>query len=134
MEFVIREYTTYDEQEIVSLYERVGWRAYTKEPERLKRAFSRSLKIYGAYQKKKLVGLIRVVGDGVSVVFIQDLLVDPAAQGKGIGSALLQTILQDYQDVYQIHLVTDHNRKMIRFYQKNGLVKDRDWNGCAFTK
>ncbi|WP_289108108.1 GNAT family N-acetyltransferase [uncultured Dubosiella sp.] len=134
MEAVIREYTTYDEQEIVSLYERVGWRAYTKEPERLKQAFSRSLKIYGAYQEKKLAGLIRVVGDGVSVVFIQDLLVDPAAQGKGIGSALLQTILHDYQDVYQIHLVTDHTGKMIRFYQKNGLVKDRDWNGCAFTK
>lgn len=79
MEAVIREYTTYDEQEIVSLYERVGWRAYTKEPECLKQAFSRSLKIYGAYQEKKLAGLIRVVGDGVSVVFIQDLLVDPAA-------------------------------------------------------
>ncbi|WP_305151284.1 N-acetyltransferase [uncultured Dubosiella sp.] len=75
----------------------------------------------------------KINGDGVSV-FIQDLLVDPAAQGKGIGSALLQTILQDYQDVYQIHLVTDHNGKMIRFYQKNGLVKDWDWNGCAFTK
>ena len=34
---IIKEYTTYHEDEIVKLYASVGWTAYTKDPETLKK-------------------------------------------------------------------------------------------------
>jgi len=41
-----------------------------------------------------VVGMGRVVGDGVKYFYIQDLAVDPAYQGNGLGRALLQRILE----------------------------------------
>lgn len=70
MEFLIKEYKNYDETEILNLYKSVGWINYTNNPNMLKSAYSNSLKILGAYEKEKLLGIIRVVGDGHSVVFI----------------------------------------------------------------
>lgn len=43
----------------------------------------------------RAVGMGRVVGDGAIFYYIQDLAVDPAHQGRGIGSRILQTLL-DY--------------------------------------
>ena len=134
MEFSIKEYRDYNEAEILTLYSSVGWTNYTNNPEMLKNAYEHSLKIYGAYVENKLVGIIRVVGDGYSVVFIQDLLIYPEYQGKGIGTALLQYILEEYKDVYQKHLLTENTEKTIRFYKSIGLVMDTDMECRAFSK
>ena len=79
---VIREYRGYREEEILPLYEQVGWTSYTARPAMLENAFRHSLKVLAAYEGKMLVGLIRVVGDGYSIVYIQDILVLPACQRK----------------------------------------------------
>ena len=65
----------YNEEEILSLYKSVGWINYTDNPKMLEDAYANSLRILGAYENEKLLGIIRVVGDGHSVVFIQDILV-----------------------------------------------------------
>lgn len=134
MEFSIKEYSTYNENEILALYSSVGWTNYTDRPEMLKKAYEYSLKVYGAYVDDKLVGIIRVVGDGYSVVFIQDLLIYPEYQRKGIGSALLQHILKEYENVYQKHLLTDNTEKTIAFYKSLGFVMDTDMESRAFSK
>ena len=46
--------------------------------------------------------MVRVVGDGASVILIQDLLVHPEYQRKGIGSQLMRAVLERCEDVYQI--------------------------------
>ena len=89
MEAILKEYIGYNEEEVLGLYESVGWTNYTDNPAMLKYAYLNSLKIYGAYVDDKLIGIIRVVGDGYSVIFIQDLLVHPEFQRKGVGSLLL---------------------------------------------
>ena len=134
MEFTIREYNTYNESEILALYQSVGWTNYTNHPEMLKNAYMHSLKSFGAYEGDKLVGIIRVVGDGYSVVFIQDLLIYPAYQRKGIGTALLQHVLQEYKGVYQKHLLTDNTEKTIAFYKSVGFMMDMDIGSRAFSK
>ena len=134
MGFSIREYNTYNEKEILDLYSSVGWTNYTDRPEMLRNAYEHSLKIYGAYAGDKLVGIIRVVGDGYSVVFIQDLLIYPEYQRKGIGTALLQHILNEYKDVYQKHLLTENTEKTIAFYRSLGFVMDTDMECRAFSK
>ena len=88
----------------------------------LEHAFEHSLKILGAHDKEKLVGIIRAVGDGYSVLFIQDLLVLPEYQRKGIGTKLLKSMLDLYPDVYQTQLVTDNTEKTIAFYKSCGFL------------
>ena len=134
MDFTIKEYQTYNESEILSLYTSVGWTNYTNHPEMLKNAYANSLKTLGAYENEKLIGIIRVVGDGHSVVFIQDLLVYPEYQRQGIGTALLKQILQDYKHVYQKHLLTENTEKTIQFYKSLGFTMDTDMDCRAFSK
>jgi len=134
MEISIKEYKTYNESEILSLYTSVGWTNYTNNPQMLKNAYANSLKILGAYENDKLIGIIRIVGDGHSVVFIQDLLVYPEYQRQGIGTALLKQILQDYKHVYQKHLFTDNTEKTIQFYKSLGFTMDTDMDCRAFSK
>ena len=129
MEVFIKEYKEYNESEILKLYQSVGWTNYVNNPEMLKNAYENSLKIYAAYMNDKMAGIIRVVGDGFSVVFIQDLLVYPKYQRKGIGKALLEKILSEYKDVYQKHLLTDNTEKTIQFYKSIGFTMDTDM-GC----
>lgn len=134
MDYYIKEYIDYNEQEVLSLYKSVGWANYIQNPEMLKAAYNHSLKIYGAYSGEELIGIIRVVGDGFSVVFIQDLLVFPEYQRQGIGTALLKKIMEEYNDVYQLHLLTDNTEKTVAFYKNLGFVMDTDIDCRTFSK
>lgn len=89
----IREYKTYNESEILRLYTSVGWTAYTDQPEVLRKGFEGSMLTLAAYEGDQLLGIIRTVGDGHTIVFVQDILVFPEHQRKGFGSALLQAVL-----------------------------------------
>lgn len=133
MEVIIKEYAVYKEAEILGLYTSVGWTNYTDNPEMLRNAYLNSLKIYGAYVDDKLIGIIRVVGDGYSVIFIQDLLVHPEFQRKGVGTLLLKKVLCEYDSVYQKHLMTEDTEKTILFYKSLGFVDNSEIGCKAFS-
>lgn len=107
----IKEYTKFNFNEIKKLYDAVGWTAYTDDMDSLEKGYENSLKILAAYEDDKLLGIIRAVGDGFTVVFIQDILVFPEEQGKGIGKALIKAMLDSYPNVRQIQLTTDIDPK-----------------------
>ena len=131
MNYTIKEYDCYNEEDILPLYKSVGWVNYTKNPGMLKEAYRHSLKIFAAFLDEKPIGVIRVVGDGLSVVLVQDLLIYPEYQRKGIGTALLRKVMEEYSQVYQLHLLTDNTEKTIAFYKS---LMDTDMNCCAFSK
>ena len=64
-------------EDVLHLYQAVGWTNYTHQPEMLEQALSHSLAIYVALDGDAVVGLIRLVGDGFSSVLVQDLIVLP---------------------------------------------------------
>ena len=130
----IQPYGVYQEAEMISLYRSVGWTNYTDRPEMLEAAYRNSLCILGAYDGDKLIGVIRAVGDGVSIVFVQDLLVLPAYLRQGIGTRLLQAILERYSDVYQIELLTDNTAKTNAFYESLGMTSADRLGCCAYIK
>lgn len=134
MEYKIKEYVGYNEGEILNLYQKVGWTNYTDNPTMLENAYRNSLKIYGAYDDEKLIGIIRAVGDGYSIVYIQDILVLPEYQRQGIGKALLEKVLETYKHVYQKTLMTDNTEKTIQFYKSAGFMMDTDMECRAFMK
>ena len=87
-----------------------------------------------AYEGENLLGIIRTVGDGHTIVFVQDILVFPEYQRKGIGSALLQAILDRYSHVRQIELTTDNTPKTIAFYKSMGFREMSEIDCCGFMK
>ena len=130
----IREYTEYREEEILRLYTAVGWTAYTDNPDTLEQGFRHSLLTLSAYEEDELIGLIRTVGDGSTIVFIQDLLVDPAHQQQGIATALVRAVLARYPDVRQVELVTDNTPKTIAFYKSLGFTEFSEIGCCGFMR
>lgn len=134
MEYIIKEYKDYNEEEVIKLYESVGWLNYTKNPSMLRNAFMNSLKVLAAYNDDGLIGLIRVVGDGFSIVYIQDVLVNPLVQRRGIGTALIKRIMDEYKNVYQMNLLTDNTERTIKFYKSLGFYMDTDIECRAFSK
>ena len=107
-------------EDVLHLYQAVGWTNYTNQPQMLEQALSHSLVIYLALDGDAVVGLIRLVGDGVSSVLVQDLIVLPIYQRQGIGSALMKEALEDYKDAYQVQLVTDQTERTLEFYRSMG--------------
>ena len=130
----IREYTEYREEEILRLYTAVGWTAYTDNPDTLEQGFRHSLLTLSAYEEDELIGLIRTVGDGSTIVFIQDLLVDPAHQQQGIATALVRAVLARYPNVRQVELVTDNTPKTIAFYKSLGFTEFSEIGCCGFMR
>ena len=87
-----------------------------------------------AYEGDQLLGIIRTVGDGHTIVFVQDILVFPEHQRKGIGTALLQAILDRYSHVRQIELATDNTPKTITFYKSMGFREMFEIGCCGFMR
>lgn len=130
----IREYKVYNDEEILPLYASAGWTAYTDQPEILRKGFENSMLTLAAYEEEELLGLIRTVGDGVTIVLVQDILVFPEHQRKGVGSALLQAILDRYSHVRQIQLVTDKTTRTIAFYKSMGFREMSEIGCCGFMR
>ena len=106
--------------DILHLYQAVGWTNYTNQPQMLEKALSHSLATYLARDDEEIVGLVRLVGDGFSSILVQDLIVLPSYQRQGIGSNLMKEALADYKDAYQIQLATEQTEKTLGFYHSLG--------------
>ncbi len=116
---IIKE-TSISIDDVLPLYQAVGWTNYTNQPQMLAQALSHSLATYLARDGEKIVGLVRLIGDGFSSVFVQDLIVLPSYQRQGIGSNLMKEALADYKDAYQIQLATEQTEKNLGFYRSLG--------------
>lgn len=109
--------------DLVALYSSVGWTNYTNNPTMLEEAVKASLWQLAVYDKEELVAYIRLVGDGHSVLLVQDLLVRPDHQRQGFGTKLLEEALATFPNVYQRLLVTERREKNLAFYQFLGFVE-----------
>ena len=120
-------------EDVLHLYQAVGWTNYTNKPQMLEQSLSHSLVIYLALDGDAVVGLIRLVGDGFSSVFVQDLIVLPIYQRQGIGSALMKEALEDYKEVYQVQLATEQTEKNVGFYRSMGFEILSTYNCIGMT-
>ncbi|QAV71338.1 N-acetyltransferase [Salinibacterium sp. UTAS2018] len=121
---------------IINLYAAVQWTAYTLDPDRLMAAIAASLRVVTAWDGIQLVGLARVVGDGLTIVYLQDILVVPEYHRSGIGRELFLRVFQPFGDVRQKLLVTDDEPGQIAFYRAMGFteVRNLEHRTSVFTK
>lgn len=112
-------------EEYLELRKKVGWRALSEGQAEL--AISRSLYFVKAVDEYgNTIGMGRIVGDGAVICYIQDLVVLPDVQGRGIGSAIIDKLI-DY-----VKLLREENTTMMLclmcakgrepFYLKHGFT------------
>ena len=116
----ITKETSVSIDDVLPLYQAVGWTNYTNQPQMLEQSLAHSLATYLARDGEEIVGVVRLIGDGFSSVFVQDLIVLPSYQRQGIGSALMKKALGEFKDAYQVQLATDESEKTLGFYRSLG--------------
>ena len=128
-----KQHPQLDFQAVLDLYDSVGWTGYTNRPDMLHQALEHSLFVLAAFDGNRLVGLLRSVGDGHSIVFIQDILVLPTYQRQGIGRNLLEQAIAHFPGIYQLHLLTDNTEKTRSFYEAIGFTAVDSLGCVAYT-
>ncbi|MFR9674357.1 GNAT family N-acetyltransferase [Streptomyces sp. TR06-5] len=105
----ITEADTFDPEEMQALYESVGWGGYAGDVGRLCRSLKNSHLVLTARDGSgALLGLARTLSDDETVCWVQDLLVHPGHQRRGIGRALVQQLTERYAHCRFFLLATDH--------------------------
>ena len=122
------------QEQLMRLYEDAGWTAYTMDLERLARAVGKSNSIYTVWEEETLVALLRTVGDGETILYVQDILVLKSHQRRGIGKTLLTRALEDNPSVRQKVLMTDDLPETAAFYRACGLRPCGEYGGVAFCR
>lgn len=125
--------------ELFDLYGSVGWTVYTRDPERLERALAGSALVATARDADgRLVGLVRAVGDGVSICYVQDLLVRPDRQRGGVGRALVEHVRAGQAAGVLLVLTTDaggteDGDRSHPFYRALGFAPHAEQGLAAFS-
>ena len=124
-QFTIQSETNLTTADLCALYNAVQWSVYTREPNKLKAAVNGSHFVVTARQSNNLIGLARCISDGFSVAYLQDILVHPEHQRKGIGRSLMLSCMAHYKDIRQMILLTDDRPEQLAFYSSLGFSNTR---------
>ncbi len=106
--------------QVIALYESVEWSSADK-PDLLLKALANSHTVVTAWDTEKLIGLGNAISDGYLVVYYPHLIVNPAYQGRGIGTEIVALIKKEYRGFHQQSLIADG--KTVDFYKKCGFVE-----------
>lgn len=118
------------------LFLSTGWNSkYQAIPADLEKALKNSWFMVSAYEGERLVGFGRVVADIPLHAMIYDLIVDPHFQKQGIGSAILDRLVQKCLDhnIVDIQLFSAVGKKA--FYEKHGFTaRPEDGPGMQYAR
>ena len=113
--------------ELADLYDAVGWAAYTRDLDTLDRAVRGSSHVVTARRDGRLVGLARVLSDGATIAYLQDVVVLPDEQRGGLGRRLVEEAIAPFASARQKVLLTDDEPGQRAFYESLGFAETRDF-------
>jgi ribosomal protein S18 acetylase RimI-like enzyme len=115
-------------EQLLALYNSVNWLLYTNEVNRdkLVTAVRNSTYVVSAWQEDQLIGLARGLSDDVSIFFLQDILIRPEYQNRGIGRTLLANCQERFKHVRAKVLMTDNEKKQLKFYKSMGFENTKE--------
>ncbi|MCP3773187.1 GNAT family N-acetyltransferase [Paenibacillus sp. MZ04-78.2] len=82
-----------DFAQLLSLYESLGWNSLNLSVDDLEKMCNQSWYAIYAFDDQKLVGMGRIISDGVITGLICGLCVLPSYQSKGIGKEMLNRMI-----------------------------------------
>lgn len=93
---VVRVVDAWDQEEILQLYCAGGWWKDEYDPSSLPELIRKSFAFVVAIDAKtnRAVGMGRVISDGISDGYIQDLVVLPEYRNKGVGKEIVTALVR----------------------------------------
>lgn len=119
-------------QQLEGLFLSVGWES-GKFPEKLKKAMDNSAAVFTAWDGDRLVGLANALDDGELTAYVHYLLVDPAYQGQGIGTSLLELMKKKYADYFCFFLMAEHE-DLVGYYEHMGFEKEQGVSAMKYME
>lgn len=111
-------------EEYLGIRDQVHWKKLL--PEQAKKALTNSLYIVAAYDEDRLIGMGRIVGDGAVICYVQDLIVIPEYQHRGVGSKVLKSLISFVENLRmensQMMLCLMCAKGREGFYESNGFI------------
>lgn len=117
-EITYTEEKVFTQKQIQDLFLSVGWIS-GQYPERLYKALMHSSTVLTAWDKDRLVGLVRVLDDSEMLAYLHYVLVHPDYQGQGIAGTMIEKIKEKYKAYLYIEGMPEES-KNAAFYQKHG--------------
>ncbi len=108
-------------QQILSLYQFEGWWVESRDDvDLVKRIVAGSHCFLIVEDGERVTGMGRAISDGVSDAYIQDVAVDAAFRGRGIGREIIQRLLDrlNHDEVNWVGLIAE--RGSHPFYERLG--------------
>lgn len=105
--------------EIISLYKQAGWFEENDDYARISKLIRKSFLFVVAQKNRKIIGMAKVISDGVSEAYIQDFVIDKKYRRMGIGSMILSFTVRYLlnKGIRLIYVVSENNTES--FYIKN---------------
>ena len=108
----------------LQLFETTGWNnAYRADAAQLVQALQHSFYLIAAYENDALVGVGRVISDGVLYAMVYDMIVAPSHQGRGIGTKILGRLVGKCRTAGIREIQLFSARGKAPFYRKRGFVE-----------
>lgn len=107
-----------DIKQICDLRQSVGWNRMEESSNNPNLQHFLSI---SAYDDRRLVGYVDVVSNGVTDAYIQDLMVRPDMQNKGIGTTLMNMAIDEInkKGIYMVSVIYG-DAELKKFYEKFG--------------
>lgn len=116
---IYRDLSKANWQEMKDVYESAGWTKHSEEI--IQQVFEASNVVSLAVYNGRIVGFGRALSDGVFNAAIYDVVVHRDFQGRGIGKAIVEDLLDQLQHISCVHLIATTGNEP--FYQQAGFKK-----------
>jgi GNAT superfamily N-acetyltransferase/uncharacterized glyoxalase superfamily protein PhnB len=107
--------------EYLALFQAVGWANLTR-PETAEQAIAGARFGVVAMDAGRVIGTGLILGDGVSFAYLKDIMVHPDWQGRGVGTRVVQTLLDHIRQTRQSRMLVTlfTGAGLASFYERFG--------------
>ncbi|MDD3153825.1 MAG: GNAT family N-acetyltransferase [Victivallaceae bacterium] len=115
------------------LYEEAGWWDRTLPDSLLAEMFRGATAVVAAFDGEEVIGLGRLLSDGVSDGFLQDIVVRSARRGEGVGAKIVEKLVETARakGIADLYLLAVPGKAP--FYQKSGFVPLANYTAMKFN-
>ena len=121
----------------LDLYTSVGWEPPCQQ--QIETALQNTLMTFTAWENGTPVGMVRLLGDGGTSFYLKDFAVQPAYQGTGVGSALIEAVENYIRSripaAWAVSLELISTLPAVNFYKSKGFEeRPCAWDGPGMVK
>lgn len=122
-----------DVDELMALFARgAGW-PMPREREDWRDLLAHSSLVVFAREGGRLLGFARLLTDFVRYAHLYDVVVDPDARGRGVGTAMIRALL-DHPSVVRVRTFWLGTDDAFAYYQRFGFRRDGDGHGMLLVR